>query len=255
MADKALLLGINNYKNVNALRGCVNDVEGMRRLLTEVLGFDAKNVRAFTDEKVVKDEVQKQMKWLFRDAAAGDRVIFHFSGHGTQVPDLDGDEDDGADEAICLWDMDFNDDGSYFTDEELRRWTEQLPTGVHLTVVLDNCHSGTGTRLLVAPQFGASGATVHVRVDDKTTLRRSLAGRNAGRAPAPMGAADLADRAAELLDPANPDVVRVRYVDPPQAVKDEIARLARKAAQERRRPGTRVRARPHQPRFAGGVPG
>ena len=41
MPDKALLLGINDYKNVNSLRGCVHDVENMRRLLTEVCGFES----------------------------------------------------------------------------------------------------------------------------------------------------------------------------------------------------------------------
>src|SRR5262245_33740369 len=123
----------------------------MRRLLTEVFGFDTKNVKTLLNQRVTKAEVQKQMKWLARDAREGDRVVLHFSGHGSYTADLDGDEEDGADELICLYDMDFNDPGSYLLDDELRRWTESLPPGVQLTVVLDSCHSGTGTRMLLAP--------------------------------------------------------------------------------------------------------
>src|SRR5262245_7193840 len=108
MADKALLLGINDYKHVNPLRGCVNDVENVRKLLTEKFGFDAKNVKTLINQRVTKAKVQEQMKWLFRDAREGDRLVFHFSGHGSFTADLDGDEDDGKDELICLYDMDFN---------------------------------------------------------------------------------------------------------------------------------------------------
>jgi uncharacterized caspase-like protein len=40
------------------------------------------------------------MKWLVKDARKHDSLFFHFSGHGAQVPDLDGDEVDGFDEII-----------------------------------------------------------------------------------------------------------------------------------------------------------
>jgi hypothetical protein len=42
------------------------------------------------------------MKWLVNDVKAGDSLFFMYSGHGTQVKDLDGDEDDGLDEAYIL---------------------------------------------------------------------------------------------------------------------------------------------------------
>ncbi len=201
MADKALVLGINHYKNVNSLRGCENDVENMSKLLTEVFGFDAKNVKPLLNERVTKAEVQKQMKWLFRDAREGDRVVLHFSGHGSFTADLDGDETDGADELICLYDMDFNDPDSYFLDDELRRWTETMPAGVRLTVVLDSCHSGTGTRLLLAPETGKPA--LPVRVDVAATMRRTIESGGSG-----MRGLALADAAAAALDPQHEDLVR-----------------------------------------------
>ena len=98
MADKAAIFGVNQYKSVPSVNGCVNDVQNMQSLVPGVFGFDPKNVKTFTASKVTKGEVMRQLKWLFRDVAPGDRVVFHFSGHGSNVPDTDGDETDGADD-------------------------------------------------------------------------------------------------------------------------------------------------------------
>jgi len=35
------------------------------------------------------------MKWLFEGVGPGDRVVFHFSGHGSYTADLDKDEGRG----------------------------------------------------------------------------------------------------------------------------------------------------------------
>lgn len=67
--------------------------------------------------------------------------VFHFSGHGTQVEDLNGDEADGLDEAICP--LDFESEG-VVTDDELHAL---LPEQGTTLVVLDCCHSGTGVDL------------------------------------------------------------------------------------------------------------
>lgn len=221
MADKALLLGINVYKSVNGLRGCLNDVENMRRLLTEQFGFRDENVKALHDSSVVKSEVKKQLKWLFKDAKPGDRVVLHYSGHGSQTADLDGDEDDGADELLCLYDMDFNDPDTYLLDDELRRWTETLPKGVHLTVVLDSCHSGTGTRLLMAPAPGKPHQSVPMRVDARATSARALHDSTAR-------GIDAAETVAAALDPEGDNIVRIRYVDPPPGIKAAIASRKKK---------------------------
>ena len=168
MADKALVLGINSYKTVSSLRGCVTDTETIKAMLVEVFTFPEKNVRALTNEQVVKPEVKKQLAWLFQGAKPGDRVVLHFSGHGSYVADKDGDEDDGRDELIALYDMDFDDPNSYLLDDELRAWTDTKPKGVELTIVLDNCNSGTGTRMLLAARPG--GAESRAR---STPRRRS----------------------------------------------------------------------------------
>src|SRR5262249_16457335 len=149
------------------------------------------------------------LAWLFKDARPNDRVLLHFSGHGSFTTDLDGDEDDGADELICLYDMDFDDPDTYFLDDELRAWTEKLPARVQLVVVLDNCNSGTGTRMLMVPAPNKPNKQVPMRVDQQATVSRALQTRGVGAAEA----------AALALDPEHDDLVRVRFVDPPEEVK------------------------------------
>jgi len=89
---------------------------------------------------------------------------------------------------------------------------------VQLTVILDTCHSGTGTRLLLAPD--PDGTQQPVRVG--ATIKRTVSSFG-------TGARELELAAAAALNPDHAEVVRVRYVEPPQAVKDAIAIARTKA--------------------------
>ncbi len=156
--DKALLIGINNYESISDLRGCHNDVTNLRNVLTNYYQFDPNNISVLCDYRAIKKKIMDRMDWLYDGAKAGDRIVFHFSGHGSQVIDLDGDErkrqpKDYLDEMLCLYNMDWDDRDSYLTDDILGSWAEAMATGVHLTIVLDCCHSGTGTRELVRPPW------------------------------------------------------------------------------------------------------
>lgn len=224
MADKAALFGINEYKNVSPLFGCVNDVEDMKALLTGVLDFKATNVRTFVNAEATKAEVLRQLRWLFRDATAGDRVVFHLSSHGSNVADKDGDEPDGRDEIFCMHDMDFDDPGSYLLDDELREWTTTLPEGVRLVVVLDTCHSGTGTRMLLSPDAVDKPPTL---VDDVASLKRGFAAHGSGSRGI--------DAVASAMGAGGAGIVRARYVPPPAEVLAEIEAARARVAKSRKR--------------------
>ena len=150
MVDKAFLSGINDYKTIGDLRGCVNDTVSIRRLLVDEFGFDEANIRTKKNAEVTKSELNKGWKWLLRSAKRGDRLVFHFSGHGSYTADTDDEsgEADFRDELLCLYGMDWNDPTTYLLDDELAQWTTQIPVGVHVTFLLDCCHSGTGTRFI-----------------------------------------------------------------------------------------------------------
>ena len=138
---KALLIGINKYRMPgNDLRGCVNDVTNVRDVLLKYHGFEVSDIRVLVDERATKKNIIERLHWL-RDA---DTRVFDQSSHGSQIRDRNGDElKDGLDEILCPYDMDW--DGNFITDDELAEIFGDS-TGGTLDVILDSCHSGTGTR-------------------------------------------------------------------------------------------------------------
>lgn len=159
MTDYALLIGINDYAYVAHLKGCRNDVANIRKLLTDQYGFAASAFNVLEDERAVKRDIERIWKRLAKAAKAGDRLVFHFSGHGTAIRSEDDDED--QDELICLHNMTFGDASTYFTDDELAAMTREVAAGVHLTFILDNCHSGTGTREMFVAEAALTFGTAH----------------------------------------------------------------------------------------------
>ncbi len=150
MAKKALLVGINAYPGA-ALNGCLNDVEDWFHLLTQFGGYNPDNIRALCDQRATTQGIKDGWAWLRNGVVAGDEVVFGYSGHGSQVRDKSGDElDDGMDECICpvnLNDPDYWDNG-VLLDDDIGNWLKTFPAGVKITVILDSCHSGSGTREL-----------------------------------------------------------------------------------------------------------
>lgn len=189
MANRAVLAGINKYKMANSdLSGCVNDVTNIRDSLIKFFGFKIDDIRVVTDDRATKKGIMERLTWLVKGAKAGDRLLFHFSGHGSQVRDRDGDElKDKMDEILCPHDMDW--DGTYIVDDDLRKIFSGLPKGCALEVLLDSCHSGTGTRELLGlaqlppeqsfkPRFLPPPADILCRVDDDLPLQHLFSGRS-----------------------------------------------------------------------------
>jgi metacaspase-1 len=152
---RALCVGINNFENYPgaALQGCVNDAHAMSGLLQKLLGFQKDDITMLTDAQATKEGIMECLTSMVSDAKAGKcaYLVFSLSSHGTQVPDLNDDEEqDFADEAFCpydlaqkgnQWDLDH-----IIVDDELRDLFQKLPEKVLLEVYLDTCHSGTGLR-------------------------------------------------------------------------------------------------------------
>ncbi len=143
---RALLVGINQYPDPrNNLNGCVNDVLMMAKVLTEHFQFKQEDIRLLTDHRATTENIRHRLGWLVDGAAAGSVLVFQFSGHGSQVRDRNGDElEDGLDEIICPYDLDWD---NPFTDDALNDFIKSVANDVNLTLILDCCHSGTGTRL------------------------------------------------------------------------------------------------------------
>jgi hypothetical protein len=163
MSRKALLIGINHYRMPGVdLQGCVNDITNIRDILLKYFDFEVKDILVLADGRATKEAIIQRLEWLVKDAKAGDRLLLHFSGHGSQIRDRNGDElKDQLDEILCPHDMDWN--GTFIVDDELDAFFAGLPKGVHLEVLLDCCHSATGIREGAGLRYLPSEQTIKAR--------------------------------------------------------------------------------------------
>jgi len=131
---KLFTFAINNYPGtINDLRGCLND---QKRIIKLFADYDTV---ALKNEQVTVQTIKEQMTEIVSNAVSGDYIVFHYSGHGTQIPDKNGDEADHYDEALYLHD-------GALIDDDLCDILSGLKDGVHCLVLLDSCFSGTATR-------------------------------------------------------------------------------------------------------------
>jgi len=141
---RALLIGINKYKAVPGLQGSVNDVQTMREILMTRWNFQPANIQMLLDEQATRANILAALENLVAISGPDDVVYVHYSGHGSQVQDLNGDEDDGLDETIVPQDG-RTDDVPDIVDDELDVIFSKL-RAKSAVIVLDSCHSGTATR-------------------------------------------------------------------------------------------------------------
>ncbi|HTO58060.1 MAG TPA: caspase family protein, partial [Pseudomonadales bacterium] len=141
---RALLIGINKYKAVPGLQGSVNDVQTMREILMTRWNFQPANIQMLLDEQATRANILAALEDLVAISGPDDVVYVHYSGHGSQVQDLNGDEEDGLDETIVPQDG-RTDDVPDIVDDELDVIFSKL-RAKSAVIVLDSCHSGTATR-------------------------------------------------------------------------------------------------------------
>ena len=118
------------------------------------MGFPDNGIRVLRDRDATLAAIRIAFQRdLIRGVEEGDRVLFYFSGHGTQVADEDGDEIDGADEALMVYDTRKRYSRgktkleSVLLDDELEALIRAIPA-TDVLIVVDACHSGTVTRVL-----------------------------------------------------------------------------------------------------------
>ncbi|XP_050210260.1 metacaspase-1-like [Mercurialis annua] len=144
---RALLIGVTYAKWKHRLKGTVNDVKNIRKLLMEIYRFQKDDILVLTEEETMaefiptKDNIIKSLNWLVEDCREGDSLVFYFSGHGLRQPDFNNDEQDGYDETICP--VDFMEQGMILDNYINAAIVHPLPKGVTLHAIVDACHSGT----------------------------------------------------------------------------------------------------------------
>lgn len=152
-ADRALLIGIGTYATLPEkmfLEGPKNDVPLIEKLLKEKQGFAPESIRVLLDKDASRAAILASIdEWLVNGTQPGDRVYFYFSGHGLQVKDASGDEEDGLDEALSTFDIAAGDGDwtNVILDDEIDAMLVKLKDR-SVSIVIDACHSGTISRSL-----------------------------------------------------------------------------------------------------------
>jgi hypothetical protein len=144
----ALCVGINQYSDTRyTLNGCVNDAKDWGALL-ESRGYQ---VTYLLDDAATRANIITALSNHVARLGYRDRLVFTYSGHGSWIPDQNGDEVDGRDEALVGQDL------RLITDDELYPLLSNRAYGSRVTTISDSCHSGTVTRGLAAfePTEGA----------------------------------------------------------------------------------------------------
>ena len=140
---KALLVGINDYARsaIPDLRGAVNDVSRLAEILQKQMHFPEANIVKLTDQEATRDRILSELSKLVNSTQKEDILYIHFSGHGSQVADQNGDEKDGYDETFLSYDA--RQQGiPDIVDDEFEQLFNKLASD-NVLIVFDSCHSGT----------------------------------------------------------------------------------------------------------------
>lgn len=151
----ALLVGLADYPGEDSdLVGPANDVVRMREVLINKFGYRPENIVTLRDAEGSRAGIANAFVRHLGQAGPNGSAFFYYSGHGMQldsnyaaVGSQDA-ESDNVDEALYI----FSEQGgmsSVLVDDELGWLSEQLKTD-RLLIMLDACHTGTGSRARVS---------------------------------------------------------------------------------------------------------
>ena len=148
--QKALLIGVGAYPYLpedKQLSGPPHDARAMKRFLVEHWGFSSSDVRVLLDHDATKTGILDALhNWLPSASQPGDRIVVYFSGHGTWVKDVNGDEADGRDEAFSPSDSGrTKSSDDLILDDEIAVAFSRLADR-QVLLIADSCHSGTVAR-------------------------------------------------------------------------------------------------------------
>lgn len=144
---RALMIGINYIGSTSQLNGCINDVINLREFLLTNLYFSNNDMMIMRDDYSsesllypscynIKTQINLLVEWANNNPKS--EIWLSYSGHGSNVFDFSGDEDDNRDEVLCSV------DNKYIKDDWLKsELIDKINDDVSLFILIDACHSGT----------------------------------------------------------------------------------------------------------------
>lgn len=154
---RAFMVGISHYDT--ALTGYQwNNINGTNdvQLLSPILKKQGFYLSTLLDDQATYQNITSLLSTFTNQTKKGDIVYLHFSTHGQPVEDINGDEEDGWDEAIIpidaykIYKKGVYEGKKHLLDDQLNTYIKKLRTKIGLSgflyVVIDACHAGTSSR-------------------------------------------------------------------------------------------------------------
>lgn len=154
----AFLVGISDYGNPNNDPNKFRNINGTSdiEILKPILRKQGFKISQLLNSRATYAAIIAGLNNIIQKSQPGDIVYLHFSMHGQLVEDLNGDEDDGWDEALVPYDAKLKykkgvyEGQKHLIDDELAIYISKIRKKIgnngYLYVVLDACHSGTFQR-------------------------------------------------------------------------------------------------------------
>jgi hypothetical protein len=130
--------------NTGGLTKASNDARNFIAVMGSLLSYSAKGFYPRLYSNTTVNDFYQGMEWLADNVSSNDTVIIFYSGHGSTLPDDNGDESDNSDEVFVMADAaltDYPDASDVVRDDQFAKMVGAIRTD-QLVVVLDACHSG-----------------------------------------------------------------------------------------------------------------
>ena len=170
--QRALLVGVGKLDIPgNDLPSIELDLDRMHEMLN-LMGFEDRQIHTLQDEAATSTAVIAEFNgWLKQGVEPNDRVVFYFSGHGSNIPDLRGDQDDNVSQVLVTHDVKrIHDKGGaslagVIPDFRISELLAAIPSK-NVLFIVDSCHSGTVTRSFTLANHSLSSSPVFVKSYD-----------------------------------------------------------------------------------------
>jgi hypothetical protein len=139
VSERAVCIGTNYSGTSSALAGCENDAQDWAAELDR-RGYE---VTLLLGVQASRTGILGALERAVAATEYRDTLVATWSGHGSWIPDRDGDEADGRDEVICPDDYAR---AGMLADDDLYRVFSAVGHGERVVMISDSCHSGTLNR-------------------------------------------------------------------------------------------------------------
>ena len=178
----ALVIGINYIGTPVELKGCINDANNIVTYLTTKCGYLPTNIKVLTDNGPLKPNclnidvaITRLVNCAIYNGAT--ELFLSYSGHGTYVRDLNGDEKDGRDE--CIVPLDYKRRG-FIKDDRLNLLIRKMPVRCKMYCLFDSCFSGTVLDLTSPPGVKGNVVMISGCMDHQTSSETLIKGSWSG---------------------------------------------------------------------------